>query len=151
MQRPLRAVVVVPPNCPCLCLRLDQRLQGLVDGGFLPMPALPYPRGIDMLRHVVCVRIGEEPCYEGGQHGREYKSSRTRQRTPRNAHEGRVIVSSARLAYWPDGVYVSGNEKEYRYCAATADGKTEEGQLEDGRWLLGAVGRLVQPWYQRST
>jgi hypothetical protein len=147
----LCAVIVVPTNRPCLRLRLDQRLQGLIDRGFLPMPALPYPRRIDMLRHVVCVRVGEKPGNESGQHGREYKSSRTRQRTSRNAREGRVIVPSARLAYWPNRVHVSGNEEEYGYSAATADGKTKEGQLEDGRWLLGTVGWLVQPWYQRST
>lgn len=150
MQRPLRAVIVVPPNGPRLRLRLEQRLQGFINRGFLPMPALSYPGGIDMLRHVVCIRIREEPGYESGQHSREYESSRARQSTPRNAREGRVIVPCARLAYWANRVHVSGDEEEDGDSAATANGKTKKGQLEDVRRRLGVVGWRVQPWHQRS-
>jgi hypothetical protein len=140
MQRPLRAIIVVPANCPRLRLGLDQRLECVPYRRLLAMPALPYPRRVDMLGHVVCVRVGEEPGNEGGRHSREYESSRTRQCASCNACKGRVMVARPRFADGSNRVYVSGDEKEYGDCAATADGESEEWQLEEVRCDFGVVG-----------
>lgn len=143
MQGPLRAVIVVPPNCPRFCLRLDQRPERLPDCGLLSMPALPYPGRVDMLRHVICVCVGEEPGDEGRDHGRQNKSPGARQSAPRNARKCGVMVPGARLADGPYGIHVSRDEEEYGDGAATTDGQAEEGQLEEVRCHLGAVGGRV--------
>jgi hypothetical protein len=149
MQRPLRAIVVVPANGPRLRLGLDQRAEGSPYRRLLAMPALADPRRIDMLGHVVCVRVGEEPGDECGHHGRKYESSRARQCASCNARKGRVMVAGARLADGPDRVYVSGDEEEDGDGAAAADGEAEEGQLEEVRRDFGAVGGRVQPRHER--
>jgi len=143
MQGPLGAVVVVPPNRPRFRLRLDQRPERLPDGGLLAMPALPNPGRVDMFGHVVCVCVGEEPCDEGRDHGGEDKSAGPGQSAPRNARKCGVMVPGARLADGPYGIDVSRDEEEYGDGTATADGKAEEGQLEEVRRDLGAVGGRV--------
>jgi hypothetical protein len=115
------------------------------------MPALPDPGRVDMLCHVVSIRVGEEPGYKGRCHGWENEPSRPRQSAFRDAGKGRVMVSSARLANWPNRVYVAGDEEEECHGAATSDGETEEGQLEYVRCELGVVGRRVQPGHEGST
>jgi hypothetical protein len=126
MQCPLCAIIVVPSNCPRLGFGLDQGSECFPDRGLLTMPALPYPRRVDMLCHMVCICVGQEPSYEGGGHGGENEASRTSQSAACNAREGCVMISCTRLADWPNRVYVSCDEEEDGYSAAAADGQTEK-------------------------
>lgn len=75
MQGPLRAVVLVPADCPRFHQDLGQRRDGAPYCRLLSVPALPYPRRIDVLGHVVCVRVREEPGDYGRGHGRQYEAS----------------------------------------------------------------------------
>lgn len=150
VQRPLCAIVVVPANCPRLDLGLGQRLEGVPQRGFLPVPALAYPRGIDMLGHVVCVCVGEEPGQQGRDHGRQDQPSGAGKGAPRNAGEGRIVVSCARLADGADRVDVAGDEEEQGHGAAAADCEPEEGQLEEMWSGFGIWRWRVQPGHQRG-
>ena len=150
VQGPLCTVVLVPPNRPRLRLDLDQRFEGLPQRRFLPVPALADPRRVDVLCHVVCVRVRHEPRNERRGHGGQDKAAGACQGGARNAGEGRIVVAGARLADGPDRVDVAGDEEEDGDGAAAADGEAEEGQLEQVRRRLGVVGRRVQPRHQRG-
>lgn len=148
VQGPLGAVVLVPANGPRLRLDLDQRLEGVPEGGLLAVPALADPGGIHVLGHVVCVGVGHEPCDKGGGHGGQDQAAGACQGGARNAREGSIVVAGARLADGADRVDVAGDEEEDGDGAAAADGEAEEGQLEQMRRGRGVVGGRVQPGHE---
>ena len=75
MQCPLCAIVLVPASCPSLGLRHEERLEGHPQRRLLSVPTLPYPLRIDMLGHMVCVRIRHEPRNDCRSHGGENQPS----------------------------------------------------------------------------
>jgi hypothetical protein len=107
------------------------------------MPALPYPRRIDMLGHVVSVHVRDEPGNESRNHGGKNESPRARKGASCNAGKSRLMVTRARLANGSDRVHVSRNEEEDGHGAATTDGETEEGELEKVRRGLWVGSRLM--------
>ena len=73
VECPLGAIVVVPANCPCLDFGAHQRLEGCPESRFLPVPALADPSRVDVLGHVVCVGVCEEPADGSRDHGGKYE------------------------------------------------------------------------------
>lgn len=97
MQRPLCSVIFVPADYPSLRLSLEERLERHPQRGFLAMPALSYPLGVDVLGHVVCVCLGQEPADYGSDHGRQDQSSGAGQGTTGDTVERCLVVAGARL------------------------------------------------------
>lgn len=127
VQRPLRAVVVVPAYGPRLHLSSDQRVEGSPDGWFLSVPALSDPRRVDVLGHVVSVDIRHEPCKCRSDHGRKDQSARPSKRAFRYAVEGSISVASARTSNWANRIHISRDEEEQGHGRAAADCEAEEG------------------------
>lgn len=150
VQRPLCTVILVPANCPRFRLNLDQRLEGIPDSWLLPVPALANPCRVNVLGHVVGVRVCHEPGNKSRCHGGKDQTTRAGQGRARNASKGGFMVAGARLADGPYRIDVAGDEEEDGYGAAATNYEAKKGQLEEVWCCLCIGGGRVQPRHQSS-